>query len=191
MYAIAYIHTLIERPAGSPQRDPDWPRCELRRALLQCRTHGHSGQLEAAMPEVVSPTQTKARRLRLAEELIAHGRVSQNPKHPMAYHVSALDNRHAYVVCLTGPKLCTCADSFYRRIHCKHYLAASLVHIATVARHEEQQARRSAKIAHRVTCADCQSEMPATDPCPDCGRLVCDKCFDGMSGVCLGCPGGV
>ena len=85
------------------------------------------------------------RRLDRALELITNGRVSQNPQQPMIYHVSALDNRHAYVVCLTGPKLCTCKDAFYRRIHCKHYLAASLVHIETVARHEEQTARRSVK----------------------------------------------
>ena len=146
--------------------------------------------LEDAMPEVVSPTQTKARRLKLAEQLIAHGRVSQNPKQPMTYHVSALDNRHAYVVSLTGPRICTCADSFYRRIHCKHYLAASLLYIASVASHEEQQTRRSPKIARRVICADCQFEMPATDPCPSCSRLVCERCSDPMNGVCLGCPGG-
>ena len=143
---------------------------------------GSPDNLERAMPEVVAPT--KARRLKLAEQLIAHGRVSKNPKHPMTYHVSALDNRHAYVVCLTGPQICTCRDTFYRRVHCKHYLAASLVHIETVARHEEQQV--SAKIA----CADCRSQMPATEPCPSCRHLVCDKCFDSMSGVCLGCPGG-
>ncbi len=143
------------------------------------------------MPEVVAPTQTKARRLKLAEQLIAQGRVSQNPRNPMSYFVSALSNRHAYTVHLLGPKLCDCADSWFRRIHCKHYLAASLLHITTVASQEERQTTRSAKIARRVTCADCQSEMPVTDPCPNCSRLVCEKCFDAMSGVCLGCPGGV
>ena len=139
----------------------------------------------------MSLPQTLPRRLERAAELVAKGRVTQSRREAMTYHVSALDNRHAYVVCLTGPEICTCADSFYRRIHCKHYLAASLVHIASVASHEEQQVRNSPKIARRVTCADCQFEMPATDPCPNCRRLVCDKCFDGMSGVCLGCPGGV
>ena len=129
-----------------------------------------------------SPT-TLPRRLERAHELIAQGRVTQSHQEAMTYHVSALDNRHAYVVCLAGPRICTCRDAFYRGVHCKHYLAASLLHIATVARHEEQQV--SAKIA----CADCRSQMPATEPCPRCRRLVCDKCFDSMSGVCLGCPG--
>ena len=128
------------------------------------------------------------RRLERAQELISHGRVSQNPRQSTIYHVSALNNQHAYTVHLLGPEICNCPDAFYRRIHCKHYLAASMVHIATVARHEEQQTRRSAKIAHRVTCADCQSEMPATDPCTSCHRVVCDKCFDPIAGVCLGCP---
>ena len=158
------------------------------------------------MPEVVSPTQ--ARRLKLAEQLIAHGRVSQNPKHPMIYHVSALDNRHTYVVRLTGPKLCTCADFFYRRVCCKHALGAVLVHLGKIAAREEQSLQKSSQTlkraaprphhpiwyegttAHMVHCEDCGSGMPPTDPCPNCGRLVCDRCFDGASGVCLGCPGG-
>ena len=142
------------------------------------------------MPEVVSPTQTKARRLKLAEQLIAHSRVSRDQHQPNTYYVSALDNRHAYVVQLTGPRICNCADSFYRGVHCKHYLAASLVHIATVARHEEEQTRQSTKTARRVICAECQFEMPATDPCRRCGRFCCERCSDPMNGVCLGCPGG-
>ena len=128
------------------------------------------------------------RRLARAHELVAQGRVTQSRQEPTTYHVSALDNRHAYVVSLTGPRICSCADAFYRGILCKHYWASALTHIETVARHEEQAIRRSVK-PPRVTCADCQSEMLPTDPCPNCGRLVCNKCFDGMSGVCLGCSG--
>ena len=150
---------------------------------------------------------TTASRLERAKELIAQGRVSQNSRQPTTYFVSALDNRHAYIVQLTGPNLCSCPDSFYRRIYCKHYLAAAFMHIGKLAAHEEQAVRKSSKplrragprpgrpiwYEERMTCADCGSAMPPTDPCPRCRRLICDKCFDGANGVCLACPieGGV
>ena len=149
----------------------------------------------------MSPTVPTADRLERAKELIAHGRVSQHSRQPSTYHVSALDNRHAYVVQLTGPNVCSCADAFYRRIHCKHYLAAALMHIGTVAAREERAVKRSGKsfrtaprpgrpiwYEEQAVCAECRTAMPTTDPCPRCHRFVCDKCFDGANAVCLGCP---
>ena len=41
----------------------------------------------------------------------------------------------------------------------------------------------------KILCAECKMPMPDTEPCLECGRKVCDKHFDPMSGVCLGCPG--
>ncbi len=38
-------------------------------------------------------------------------------------------------------------------------------------------------------CIDCKGLLPeGTEPCPSCGRLVCEKCFDGTEGMCLACP---
>ncbi len=42
-----------------------------------------------------------------------------------------------------------------------------------------------------IRCAECKMPMPDTDPCPICGRKMCDSCFDPICGVCLGCPGEV
>jgi len=91
------------------------------------------------------PNSPLPRRLERAFELIEHGRVSQNPRQSTTYHVSALDNRHAYTVRLQGPSLCSCPDHGYRRVHCKHYLAAALMHIGTVAAREEQAVREPSK----------------------------------------------
>ena len=177
------------RPAGSPAKNPQL--ASVRKPREACSSKIRKGSASAKRRCWMSlPQSPPARRLERAHELVAQGRVTQSRQEAMTYHVSALSNRHAYTVHLLGPKLCDCADSNFRRVHCKHYLAASLVHIETVASQEEQQTRRSAKIARRVICAECQFEMPATDPCPNCGRLVCLKCFDGASGVCLGCPVG-
>ncbi len=52
-------------------------------------------------------------RLERAQELIGEGRVSQS-RQPSTYHVSALDNRHVYLVELEGPSPCNCPDSIYR-----------------------------------------------------------------------------
>lgn len=83
------------------------------------------------MPQIAPrPPQTDSSRLRRAMGLVAQGRVSQSRREPTTYHISALDNRHAYTVQLEGPALCTCPDHAYRRVHCKHWLAATLVHLA-------------------------------------------------------------
>ena len=43
----------------------------------------------------------------------------------------------------------------------------------------------------KILCAECKASMPDTVPCTECGRKMCDACFDPICGVCLGCPGEV
>ncbi len=39
----------------------------------------------------------------------------------------------------------------------------------------------------RLRCVDCD-RSDGVEPCPECGKPVCEKCFDGTMGMCLACP---
>ena len=130
-------------------------------------------------------------RLERAQEIIGQGRVSQSQRQPTTYHVSALDNRHAYVVQLEGPSPCNCPDALYRRRHCKHYFAASLVHLGALAMREERQARNGSTVLQRTAPRRGHpiwykaTPEPASVRCADCGRSDCRGSYkpDGNHGL--------
>ena len=93
---------------------------------------------------------TLPRRLERAAELVAQGRVTQSRQEAMTYHVSALDNQHAYLVNLTGPRLCTCPDFSHRRVCCKHFYSAVLVHLGKTAAREERSLQKSSSTLKRA-----------------------------------------
>ena len=65
-------------------------------------------------------------RLERAADLAAQGRVHLRPRRRMTYDVA--DDDRTYLVHLLGHNPCTCRDR-----HCEHFLAASLMHLATIA----------------------------------------------------------
>ena len=82
-------------------------------------------------------------RLERAVALVAQGNVRLCLKRSMTYDVTASDGSQTYRVHLSGPRRCTCPDARYRVMHCKHYLAAALVHLAAMATEEESETRRT------------------------------------------------
>ncbi len=138
-------------------------------------------------------TQTPAypARLERAQEIIGQGRVSQSRRQPTTYYVSALDNRHAYVVQLEGPSPCNCPDASYQRRHCKHFFAAALVHLGALAMGEERQARNGSTVRQRAAPRRGHpiryeaTPEPASVRCADCGRSDCRGSYkpDGNHGL--------
>ena len=128
---------------------------------------------------------TQTSRLGRAQVLVAQGRVSQTRRESTTYHVSALDNHHAYTVRLEGPSLCSCPDHAYRRVRCKHFLAATLIHLAASAAPESgvRTLRRAAPRGGRPIWYEAAAE---THPlCADCGRSDCRGSYkpDGNHGL--------
>ncbi len=135
-------------------------------------------------------------RLERAQEIIGQGRVSQSRRQPTTYHVSALDNRHAYVVQLEGQSPCNCPDAVYRRVHCKHYLAAVLFHLEAIAAREDRAVRSQPVSSAQRACQRAVSRRgrpiwyeagpePASVRCADCGRSDCRGSYkpDGNHGL--------
>ena len=129
-------------------------------------------------------------RLERAQEIIGQGRVSRSRRQPTTYYVSALDNRHAYVVQLEGPSLCTCPDHHYRQVRCKHWIAALFVHVAKLAAEEERSPRRRSTLrsagprrGHPIWYE--ATPEPASVSCADCGRSDCRGSYkpDGNHGL--------
>ncbi len=135
-------------------------------------------------------------RLERAQSVIAEGRVSQSPYEPVGYEVVSSDGLRTYLVQLEGPSLCTCPDHQHRHIHCKHYLAAGLFHLAAIAARENravrsQPVRRAQRTLQRAVPRRGHpiwygaAPEPASVRCADCGRSDCRGSYkpDGNHGL--------
>ncbi len=93
-----------------------------------------------------SPPKLPAR-LERAVAIAAQGNVRLCSNRRTTYDVRASDGSRTYRVHLSGPRRCNCPDAQYRALHCKHYLAAALVHLIAIARGDETELHRTFKQA--------------------------------------------